>query len=301
MASINAKTYESSPSTRVAFLGLGVMGFPMAGHLAKAGHQVTVYNRSAAKAQAWVAEFGGKSADTPKAAAQDADIVFCCVGNDQDLASVVLGDNGAFAGMKKGALFVDHTTASAKIARELAAEAQKHGLSFLDAPVSGGQAGAVNGLLTVMVGGDQARFDQAKPVAMAFSRAFTRIGDSGAGQLAKMVNQICIAGLVQGLSEGIAFGQKAGIDMKLVLDVIGKGAAQSWQMDNRGTTMVDDKFDFGFAVDWMRKDLGLCLDESKINGARLPVTALVDQFYADVQAMGGNRWDTSSLIKRLNK
>jgi 3-hydroxyisobutyrate dehydrogenase-like beta-hydroxyacid dehydrogenase len=301
VASINAKTYESSPSTRVAFLGLGVMGFPMAGHLAKAGHQVTVYNRSAAKAQAWVAEFGGKSADTPKAAAQDADIVFCCVGNDQDLASVVLGDNGAFAGMKKGALFVDHTTASAKIARELAAEAQKHGLSFLDAPVSGGQAGAVNGLLTVMVGGDQARFDQAKPVAMAFSRAFTRIGDSGAGQLAKMVNQICIAGLVQGLSEGIAFGQKAGIDMKLVLDVIGKGAAQSWQMDNRGTTMVDDKFDFGFAVDWMRKDLGLCLEESKINGARLPVTALVDQFYADVQAMGGNRWDTSSLIKRLNK
>ncbi|MEY3016779.1 MAG: NAD(P)-dependent oxidoreductase [Burkholderiaceae bacterium] len=301
MASINAKTYESSPSTRVAFLGLGVMGFPMAGHLAKAGHQVTVYNRSAAKAQAWVAEFGGKSADTPKAAAQDADIVFCCVGNDQDLASVVLGDNGAFAGMKKGALFVDHTTASAKIARELAAQAQKHGLTFLDAPVSGGQAGAVNGLLTVMVGGDQARFDQAKPVAMAFSRAFTRIGESGAGQLAKMVNQICIAGLVQGLSEGIAFGQKAGIDMKLVLEVIGKGAAQSWQMDNRGTTMVDDKFDFGFAVDWMRKDLGLCLEESKTNGAKLPVTALVDQFYADVQSMGGGRWDTSSLIKRLNK
>jgi len=301
VASINAKTYESSPSTRVAFLGLGVMGFPMAGHLAKAGHQVTVYNRSAAKAQAWVAEFGGKSANTPKAAAQDADIVFCCVGNDQDLASVVLGDNGAFAGMKKGALFVDHTTASAKIARELAAQAQKHGLTFLDAPVSGGQAGAVNGLLTVMVGGDQARFDQAKPVAMAFSRAFTRIGESGAGQLAKMVNQICIAGLVQGLSEGIAFGQKAGIDMKLVLEVIGKGAAQSWQMDNRGTTMVDDKFDFGFAVDWMRKDLGLCLEESKTNGAKLPVTALVDQFYADVQSMGGGRWDTSSLIKRLNK
>jgi 3-hydroxyisobutyrate dehydrogenase-like beta-hydroxyacid dehydrogenase len=301
VASINAKTYESSPSTRVAFLGLGVMGFPMAGHLAKAGHQVTVYNRSAAKAQAWVSEFGGKSAATPKAAAQEADIVFCCVGNDQDLASVVLGDNGAFAGMKKGALFVDHTTASAKIARELAAEAQKLGLTFLDAPVSGGQAGAVNGLLTVMVGGDQARFDQAKPVAMAFSRAFTRIGDSGAGQLAKMVNQICIAGLVQGLSEGIAFGQKAGIDMKLVLEVIGKGAAQSWQMDNRGATMVDDKFDFGFAVDWMRKDLGLCLEESKINGAKLPVTALVDQFYADVQSMGGSRWDTSSLIKRLSK
>ncbi|MEY4083598.1 MAG: 2-hydroxy-3-oxopropionate reductase [Pseudomonadota bacterium] len=301
MASVNAKTYESSPSTRVAFLGLGVMGFPMAGHLAKAGHQVTVYNRSPAKAQAWVAEFGGQSAPTPKAAAQNADIVFCCVGNDQDLASVVLGEEGAFAGMKKGALFVDHTTASAKIARELAQAAEAHGLHFLDAPVSGGQGGAVNGLLTVMVGGQTSAFDRAKPVAMAFSRAFTRIGDHGAGQLAKMVNQICIAGLVQGLSEGIAFGQKAGIDMKLVLEVIGKGAAQSWQMDNRGTTMVDNKFDFGFAVDWMRKDLGLCLEESKHNGARLPVTALVDQFYADVQSMGGGRWDTSSLIKRLNQ
>jgi len=301
VASVNAKTYESSPSTRVAFLGLGVMGFPMAGHLAKAGHQVTVYNRSPAKAQAWVAEFGGQSAPTPKAAAQNADIVFCCVGNDQDLASVVLGEQGAFAGMKKGALFVDHTTASAKIARELAQAAEAHGLHFLDAPVSGGQGGAVNGLLTVMVGGQPSAFDRAKPVAMAFSRAFTRIGDHGAGQLAKMVNQICIAGLVQGLSEGIAFGQKAGIDMKLVLEVIGKGAAQSWQMDNRGTTMVDNKFDFGFAVDWMRKDLGLCLEESKHNGARLPVTALVDQFYADVQSMGGGRWDTSSLIKRLNQ
>jgi len=301
VASVNAKTYESSPSTRVAFLGLGVMGFPMAGHLAKAGHQVTVYNRSPAKAQAWVAEFGGQSAPTPKAAAQNADIVFCCVGNDQDLASVVLGEQGAFAGMKKGALFVDHTTASAKIARELAQAAEAHGLHFLDAPVSGGQGGAVNGLLTVMVGGQTSAFDRAKPVAMAFSRAFTRIGDHGAGQLAKMVNQICIAGLVQGLSEGIAFGQKAGIDMKLVLEVIGKGAAQSWQMDNRGTTMVDNKFDFGFAVDWMRKDLGLCLEESKHNGARLPVTALVDQFYADVQSMGGGRWDTSSLIKRLNQ
>jgi 3-hydroxyisobutyrate dehydrogenase-like beta-hydroxyacid dehydrogenase len=301
VASVNAKTYESSPSTRVAFLGLGVMGFPMAGHLAKAGHQVTVYNRSPAKAQAWVAEFGGQSAPTPKAAAQNADIVFCCVGNDQDLASVVLGEEGAFAGMKKGALFVDHTTASAKIARELAQAAEAHGLHFLDAPVSGGQGGAVNGLLTVMVGGQTSAFDRAKPVAMAFSRAFTRIGDHGAGQLAKMVNQICIAGLVQGLSEGIAFGQKAGIDMKLVLEVIGKGAAQSWQMDNRGTTMVDNKFDFGFAVDWMRKDLGLCLEESKHNGARLPVTALVDQFYADVQSMGGGRWDTSSLIKRLNQ
>ena len=301
MASVNAKTYESSPSTRVAFLGLGVMGFPMAGHLAKAGHQVTVYNRSPAKAQAWVAEFGGQSAPTPKAAAQNADIVFCCVGNDQDLASVVLGEQGAFAGMKKGTLFVDHTTASAKIARELAQAAEAHGLHFLDAPVSGGQGGAVNGLLTVMVGGQPSAFDRAKPVAMAFSRAFTRIGDHGAGQLAKMVNQICIAGLVQGLSEGIAFGQKAGIDMKLVLEVIGKGAAQSWQMDNRGTTMVDNKFDFGFAVDWMRKDLGLCLEESKHNGARLPVTALVDQFYADVQSMGGGRWDTSSLIRRLNQ
>ena len=275
------------------------MGFPMAGHLAKAGHDVTVYNRSAEKAQAWVAEFGGTSAATPAEAAKQADIVFCCVGNDEDLRSVVLGPQGAFAGMAKGCLFVDHTTASAEVARELAAQAKTMGLGFIDAPVSGGQAGAVNGLLTVMVGGSQADFDRARPVAMAFSRAFTRIGESGAGQLAKMVNQICIAGLVQGLSEGVAFGMKAGLDMKLVLDVIGKGAAQSWQMDNRGGTMVDGKFDFGFAVDWMRKDLGLCMQEAQRNGAQLPVAELVDQFYADVQAKGGRRWDTSSLITRL--
>ena len=299
MPSIQTKQYDTSPATRVAFLGLGVMGFPMAGHLAKAGHDVTVYNRSAEKAKAWVAEFGGTSAATPAEAAKQADIVFCCVGNDEDLRSVVLGPQGAFAGMAKGSLFVDHTTASAEVARELAAQAKTMGLGFIDAPVSGGQAGAVNGLLTVMVGGSQADFDRARPVAMAFSRAFTRIGESGAGQLAKMVNQICIAGLVQGLSEGVAFGMKAGLDMKLVLDVIGKGAAQSWQMDNRGGTMVDGKFDFGFAVDWMRKDLGLCMQEAQRNGAQLPVAELVDQFYADVQAKGGRRWDTSSLITRL--
>ena len=299
MPSIQTKQYDTSPATRVAFLGLGVMGFPMAGHLAKAGHDVTVYNRSAEKAQAWVAEFGGTSAATPAEAAKQADIVFCCVGNDEDLRSVVLGPQGAFAGMAKGCLFVDHTTASAEVARELAAQAKTMGLGFIDAPVSGGQAGAVNGLLTVMVGGSQADFDRTRPVAMAFSRAFTRIGESGAGQLAKMVNQICIAGLVQGLSEGVAFGMKAGLDMKLVLDVIGKGAAQSWQMDNRGGTMVDGKFDFGFAVDWMRKDLGLCMQEAQRNGAQLPVAELVDQFYADVQAKGGRRWDTSSLITRL--
>ena len=299
MPSIQTKQYDTSPATRVAFLGLGVMGFPMAGHLAKAGHDVTVYNRSAEKAQAWVAEFGGTSAATPAEAAKQADIVFCCVGNDEDLRSVVLGPQGAFAGMAKGCLFVDHTTASAEVARELAAQAKTMGLGFIDAPVSGGQAGAVNGLLTVMVGGSQADFDRARPVAMAFSRAFTRIGESGAGQLAKMVNQICIAGLVQGLSEVVAFGMKAGLDMKLVLDVIGKGAAQSWQMDNRGGTMVDGKFDFGFAVDWMRKDLGLCMQEAQRNGAQLPVAELVDKFYADVQAKGGRRWDTSSLITRL--
>jgi len=300
MSNIGQKNYEASTPHKVAFLGLGVMGYPMAGHLARAGHQVTVYNRSGAKSQAWLAECPGHaSAPTPREAAAGADIVFACVGNDDDLRSVVLGANGAFAGMKPGAVFVDHTTASASVARELSSEAQKRGLQFIDAPVSGGQAGAVNGALTVMCGGDAATFDKVKPVAMAFSRAFTLIGDSGAGQLAKMVNQICIAGLVQGLSEAIAFGQHAGLDMKLVLDVIGKGAAQSWQMDNRGKTMVDDQFNFGFAVDWMRKDLGLVLDEAKRNGARLPVTALVDQFYADVQKLGGGRWDTSSLIKRL--
>ena len=293
------KTYESTPSRKTAFLGLGVMGYPMAGHLARAGHEVCVFNRTVAKAQAWAKEYGGRAAATPREAAAGADFVFCCVGNDDDLRSVVLGEQGAFAGMKRGAVFVDHTTASAAVARELNDAAKAKGLSFVDAPVSGGQAGAVNGLLTVMCGGEPAPFDAMKPVAMAFSRAVTLVGTSGAGQLAKMVNQVCIAGLVQGLSEGIAFGQKAGLDMKLVLEVIGKGAAQSWQMDNRGSTMIDDKFDFGFAVDWMRKDLGLVLDEAKRNGARMPVTALVDQFYGDVQTMGGRRWDTSSLIKRL--
>ncbi len=307
MPSTNPKTYEASASTKVAFLGLGVMGYPMAGHLALAGHQVTVYNRSATKSIAWCAEFtraSGQngictSAATPRLAVHDADIVFCCVGNDDDLRSVTIGPDGAFAGMKSGAIFIDHTTASASVARELNALARHQGLHFVDAPVSGGQAGAQSGMLTVMCGGDPAAFEAAKPVAMAFSRAFTHLGDSGAGQLAKMVNQICIAGLVQGLSEAIAFGQHAGLDMNQVLDVIGKGAAQSWQLDNRGKTMVADKFDFGFAVDWMRKDLGLVLDEAKRNGSRLPVTALVDQFYADVQHLGGNRWDTSSLIKRL--
>ncbi len=298
--SINTtRTYESTPSRRVAFIGLGVMGLPMAGHLARAGHAVTVYNRSAAKAAAWVAEFAGASAPTPAEAAREADVVFTCVGNDDDLRSVLLGETGAFAGMKPGAILVDHTTASAEVAREMHAAAQARGLHFVDAPVSGGQAGAVNGQLTVMCGGEAAPFEAMKPVALAFSRAVTLVGEPGAGQLAKMVNQICIAGLVQGLAEAVAFGDRAGLDMKQVLDVIGKGAAQSWQMDNRGKTMVDDQFNFGFAVDWMRKDLGLVLDEARRNGAKLPVTALVDQFYADVQGMGGGRWDTSSLIKRL--
>ncbi|MGD9944550.1 MAG: NAD(P)-dependent oxidoreductase [Burkholderiaceae bacterium] len=296
---MNTKRYDQVASHKVAFLGLGVMGHPMAGHLQRAGHQVTVYNRTAAKADQWAAEYGGASASTPHLAARDADIVFACVGNDDDLRSVVLGEHGAFAGMKPGAIFVDHTTASAEVARELHDVAVRKGLLFLDAPVSGGQAGAVNGALTVMCGGEQQVFDRVQPVAMAFARACTLVGPPGAGQLAKMVNQICIAGLVQGLSEGISFGLAAGLDMKLVLEVIGKGAAQSWQMDNRGTTMIEDKFDFGFAVDWMRKDLGLCLDEAHRNGAPLPVTALVDQFYGDVQRLGGGRWDTSSLIKRL--
>ena len=299
MSSIQPREYAATPSRKVAFLGLGVMGYPMAGHLAKAGHQVTVYNRSAAKRQAWVAEFGGSEAATPRAAAQGADIVFCCVGNDDDLRSVVLGADGALAGMQAGAIFVDHTTASAEVARELYAAAQAQGQHFIDAPVSGGQAGAQNGALTVMCGGDQSVFDTVAPVAQCFSRAFTLMGASGAGQLTKMVNQICIAGVVQGLSEAIAFGEKAGLDVSKVLDVVSKGAAQSWQMENRGKTMVEGKFDFGFAVDWMRKDLGLVLDEAKRNGARLPLTALVDQFYADVQAMDGGRNDTSSLIRRL--
>jgi 3-hydroxyisobutyrate dehydrogenase len=295
-----SKQYETIPPRKVAFLGLGVMGGPMAGHLAAAGHEVTVYNRTAAKAQAWVGKHGGRVAATPRAAAEGAEIVFACVGNDADLRSVVTGDDGAFAGMARGAIFVDHTTASADVARELHALGKTRGLHFVDAPVSGGEAGAVNGLLTVMCGGDAGPFDAMKPVAMAFAKAVTLLGESGAGQLAKMVNQICIAGVVQGLAEAIAFGQRAGLDMPAVLDVIGKGAAQSWQMDNRGKTMVQDKFDFGFAVDWMRKDLGLVLDESRRNGARLPLTALVDQFYAQVQNRGGGRWDTSSLIRLLS-
>jgi 3-hydroxyisobutyrate dehydrogenase len=299
MTAVPTKTYTPTPGRQVAFLGLGVMGYPMAGHLARAGHTVTVYNRSAPKAGAWVAEFHGQSARTPREAAAGADFVFSCVGNDNDLRSVVLGDDGAYAGMKAGAVFVDHTTASADVARELHAAARQRGVYFVDAPVSGGQAGAQNGQLTVMCGGDASAFEAAKPVAMAFSRAFTHMGDSGAGQLTKMVNQIAIAGLVQGLAEAIAFGQKAGLDVLQVIDVIGKGAAQSWQLDNRGKTMVADQFEFGFAVDWMRKDLGLVLDEARRNGAALPVTALVDQFYADIQQLGGHRWDTSSLIRRL--
>jgi 3-hydroxyisobutyrate dehydrogenase len=303
MNSTNPKSYEATPARHVAFLGLGVMGYPMAAHLARAGHPVTVYNRTESKSITWCAEQTGSGtlqhAQTPRLAARDADFVLCCVGNDDDLRSVTLGADGAFAGMKPGAIFMDHTTASASVARELYQAAKALDLHFLDAPVSGGQAGAQNGMLTVMCGGDKAAFDAAQPVAMAFSKAFTHLGESGAGQLAKMVNQICIAGLVQGLSEAIAFGQNAGLDMNQVLEVIGKGAAQSWQLDNRGKTMVADQFEFGFAVDWMRKDLGLVLDEAKRNGSRLPVTALVDQFYADVQHMGGQRWDTSSLIKRL--
>jgi 3-hydroxyisobutyrate dehydrogenase len=302
-SSVNAKTYVNQSPRRLAFLGLGVMGYPMAGHLALAGHKVTVYNRTEAKSLAWADEFGGGAAvghaKTPMAAVSQAEIVFCCVGNDDDLRSVVLGEDGAFAGMKPGAILVDHTTASANVARELCDTGKALGLSFVDAPVSGGQAGAQNGLLTVMCGGDEGAFNAAQPVAMAYARAVTRLGGSGAGQLAKMVNQICIAGLLQGLSEAVAFGQHAGLNMNDVLEVIGKGAAQSWQLENRGKTMVADQFDFGFAVDWMRKDLGLVLDEAKRNGARLPVTALVDQFYADVQQLGGKRWDTSSLIKRL--
>ena len=300
MPRTNSKTYEPCTPTKVAFIGLGVMGYPMAGHLALAGHHVTVYNRNPAKAKEWCTEFPGHaSAATPREAAHGADMVFCCVGNDNDLRAVMLGADGALAGTKTGALLIDHTTASADVARELFAAAIAKGVHFVDAPVSGGEAGAINGMLTVMCGGESTAFERAKPVGMAFSKAFTLMGDSGAGQLTKMVNQICIAGLVQALSEGIAFGQKAGLNMEQVLEVIGKGAAQSWQMDNRGKTMVADKFDFGFAVDWMRKDLGLVMDEAKRNGARVPVTALVDQFYADVQAMGGNRLDTSSLIKRL--
>jgi 3-hydroxyisobutyrate dehydrogenase-like beta-hydroxyacid dehydrogenase len=297
--STDSTATQPAAARRVAFLGLGVMGYPMAGHLARAGHAVAVYNRTAAKAADWAAAHGGAHAPTPREAAAGADVVCACVGNDDDLRSVALGPDGAFAGMKPGAVFVDHTTASAEVARELHAAARQQGLHFIDAPVSGGQAGAVNGVLTVMCGGDAEPFAAARPVVMAYARACTLLGPSGAGQLAKMVNQICIAGLLQGLAEALAFGQRAGLDMPAVLDVIGKGAAQSWQMDNRGRTMLEGRFDFGFAVDWMRKDLGLVLDEARRNGAQLPVTALVDQFYADIQARGGQRWDTSSLIVRL--
>jgi 3-hydroxyisobutyrate dehydrogenase len=288
--------------SKVAFIGLGVMGYPMAGHIRKkGGHDLTVYNRTLGKAQAWVAEFGGQVAATPKDAARDAEFVFCCVGNDNDLREVTIGENGALHGLKAGAIFIDNTTASANIARELYAAAKDRGAQFLDAPVSGGQAGAQNGLLTVMVGGDQEAFAKAEPVIANYARAVKLLGPSGAGQLTKMVNQICIAGLVQGLSEGIHFAQKAGLDVAGVIDTISKGAAQSWQMENRWKTMAEGKFDFGFAVDWMRKDLSICLDEARRNGAHLPVSALVDQFYSEVQSMGGKRWDTSSLIARLNK
>ncbi|MDO9074988.1 MAG: NAD(P)-dependent oxidoreductase [Rubrivivax sp.] len=301
MAGMSTRTYETIAPRRVAFLGLGVMGHPMAGHLARAGHAVTVYNRTAAKANDWTVAYAGRAAATPREAATGAEFVFSCVGNDDDLRAVTLGADGAFAGMDPGAVFVDHTTASAEVARELHASAKALGVHFIDAPVSGGEAGAVNGVLTVMCGGDAAPFETMKPVALSYARAVTRIGDAGAGQLAKMVNQVAIAGMVQALAEAISFGQRAGLDMPLVLEVIGKGAAQSWQLDNRGKTMVADQFNFGFAVDWMRKDLGLVLDEARRNGAPLPVTALVDQFYAEVQALGGRRWDTSSLIRRLKQ
>lgn len=287
---------------KVAFLGLGVMGYPMAAHLKnKGGHDVTVYNRTAARAGKWVAEHGGKSAPTPAEAAKDQDFVFACVGNDDDLRAVTFGEEGAFRSMKKGSVFIDNTTASAEIARELAAESEKRGFGFLDAPVSGGQAGAENGVLTVMVGGDRATFDKARPVIEAYARMVGLMGPAGAGQLTKMINQICIAGLVQGLAEGIHFGKKAGLDIDKVVEVISKGAAGSWQMENRHKTMNAGKYDYGFAVDWMRKDLGICLSEADRNGARLPVTALVDQFYKDVQEMGGRRWDTSSLLARLER
>ena len=287
---------------KVAFIGLGVMGYPMAGHLLKkGGHDLAVYNRNAAKAQAWVKEYGaGRTAATPAEAAKGAEYVFCCVGNDDDLRSVTLAKDGAFHGMGKGTVFIDNTTASANIARELYAAAKEKGFDFLDAPVSGGQAGAQNGVLTVMVGGDKAVFERAKPVIDPFARMVTLIGPAGSGQLTKMVNQICIAGLVQGLSEGVHFAQKAGLDIPAVMETISKGAAGSWQMENRWKTMAEGKFDFGFAADWMRKDLSIAVDESRRNGASLPVAALVDQFYGEVQKMGGGRWDTSSLLARLN-
>ena len=285
---------------KVAFIGLGVMGYPMAGHLrVKGGHEVTVYNRTSAKAQAWVAQFGGRAVATPREAALGQEFVFACVGNDDDLRQVTIGPDGAFAGMAAGAIFVDHTTASADVARELHAAATAAGFGFIDAPVSGGQAGAENGVLTVMCGGDAPAYAQAEPVIAAFARACRLMGPSGAGQLTKMVNQICIGGLVQALAEGVHFAKAAGLDVEAVIEVISKGAAQSWQMENRYRTMTEGKFDFGFAVDWMRKDLSICLEEARRNGAQLPVTALVDQFYAEVQKLGGGRWDTSSLLARL--
>jgi 3-hydroxyisobutyrate dehydrogenase len=288
-------------SSKVSFIGLGVMGYPMAGHLARAGHTVTVFNRSGAKAQRWVAEHGGKAAPTPAAAADGAEFVFCCVGNDDDLRAVTIGEEGAFEGMQHGAVFIDHTTTSAEVARELHAEAGRLKFSFVDAPVSGGQAGAENGQLTVMIGGDEDAVARAAPLIDCYARMQARLGDAGSGQLAKMVNQICIAGLVQGLAEALSFAERAGLDAQAVVDVISKGAAQSWQMDNRAGTMIDGEFDFGFAVEWMRKDLGYVLGEARRNGAHLPVTALVDQFYSAVQALGGNRWDTSSLIVPLRE
>ncbi|WEK51694.1 MAG: NAD(P)-dependent oxidoreductase [Candidatus Kaistia colombiensis] len=287
--------------TKVAFLGLGVMGYPMARHLQAKGHEVTVYNRNAAKSAKWVSEFGGRATATPKEAAEGQDIVFACVGNDDDLRAVTIGPDGAFAGLAAGTVFVDHTTASAEVARELHAEAEKRGFAFIDAPVSGGQAGAENGVLTVMCGGDAEPFARVEPVIDSYARACKLLGPVGSGQLAKMMNQICIAGIVQGLAEALHFGKRAGLDVEAVVEVISKGAAQSWQMENRFKSMNAGQFEFGFAVDWMRKDLGICLDEARNNGAKLPLTALVDQFYGDVQAMGGNRWDTSSLIARLEK
>ena len=284
-----------------AFIGLGTMGFPIAGHLARAGHEVTVFNRTEAVAEAWVKNYGGAKAETPAEAARNAKYVFVCVGNDDDLRQVTLGDDGAFEGAAPGSIVVDHTTASAKIARELAEEARGRGFEFLDAPVSGGQSGAENGTLTVMAGGDDAAFAKAQPVISAYARAVTLMGPSGSGQLTKMVNQICIAGLIQGLAEGLNFALSAGLDAKLAVEVISKGAAQSWQMDNRAKTMLEGKFDFGFAVDWMRKDLAMCMDQARACGAPVPVTALVDQFYGQVQAMGGGRWDTSSLIAVLSE
>ena len=288
-------------SCKVSFIGLGVMGYPMAGHIAKAGHDVKVYNRTKSKAEKWVKEYKGSLADTPKEAAKDRDFVFTCVGNDNDLREVTFGDNGIFKTIKKGSIYIDNTTASATIAREIHTYAKQNGFGSLDAPVSGGQAGAENGALTVMIGGDQADFDKAKDKIDCYSKKMKLLGGPGNGQLAKMVNQICIAGLVQGLSEAINFGMKAGLNMEDVIEVISKGAAQSWQMENRYKTMIDDKFDFGFAVDWMRKDLKIAMEEAKNNGSLLPVTELVDKYYSEVQGMGGNRWDTSSLIKRFRK